>query len=85
MKRVRISKKWQKIMSVTGTKMVRYMAVAMICAMIIPGCTPIKETSWEAYCRLYKVDSEKPSEEQENYYYDVWLETDEAMKYMENN
>ena len=85
MKRVRITKKWQKIVSVTGTKMVRYMAVAMICAMIMPSCAPKKETCWEAYCRLYKVDSEKPSEEQENYYYDVWLETDSAMEYMENN
>ena len=28
---------------------------------------------------------DKLYEEQENYYYDVWLETDSAMEYMENN
>lgn len=83
MKRVRISKKWQKVMSCSGTKVVRYIVVSVFCMAILPGCTTPKDACWEAYCREFDVNADKPTVEQENYYYDVWLESDAAYFYME--
>lgn len=83
MKRVRISKKWQKIMSCSGAKIVRYIAVSLICVIMFPSCTTSKDTCWKAYCREFGVNADKPTVEQENYYYDVWLESDAAYFYME--
>lgn len=85
MKRVRVPKKWQKVISCSGTKIVRYIVVSVFCAAILPGCATSVDACWEAYCREYGVNAKKPTIEQENYYYDVWLETDAALKYMEND
>ena len=65
--------------------MLRYQVRAAIAAAIIGsaiiGCTAIKQqqvtsahyTAWDIYCAEYGVDSDCPTEEQENYFLDAFV------------
>lgn len=81
MKRKRI-KRAKKILSCNGNKIIFY-ALMIVCIVALVSCASSRDAAWEAYCRLYNVNPEHPTEEQETYYMDVWLETDEACEYME--
>ena len=59
-------------------------AVAIIGSLII-GCTAIKQqvtsahyTAWDIYCAEYQVDSDCPTEEEENYFLDAFVGSGEC-------
>lgn len=39
-----------------------------------------QEVIWKSYCQEHGIDPENPSEEEENYFYDVYWETDECQE-----
>lgn len=52
--------------------------LAVGCVVGLAGCAGGQSTAWETYCVKYGVSVDNPTSEQENYYLDVWLETDEG-------
>lgn len=75
MRRTRISKCAQRILSCTGRKITRYTTI-LVCTILMSACasnvSTEKADSWEVYCEKYGVNPSEPTEAQENFYLDCY-------------
>lgn len=73
MKRKRITKRVEKILSCSGMKIIKYVQLILVMTCLF-SCKNMEYTeSWCKYCEKYNVSVDNPTEEQENYYLDCYV------------
>lgn len=73
MKRKRIAKRVEKILSCNGMKIIKYIQFMLIMVCLF-SCKGMEySASWCKYCEKYNVSVDNPTEEQENYYLDCYV------------
>ena len=69
--RIRI-KRAIRLLSCANGKITRYV-IMMVCLVCMASCATEQTSSWQTYCQKYHVNTQNPTEEQENYYLDCYV------------
>ena len=73
MKRKRIIKRVEKILSCSGMKIIKYAQLILVMTCLFSCKNMEYAESWCKYCEQYNVSVDNPTEEQENYYLDCYV------------